>query len=305
MTSEKSTNLILPDSVAEVRSNPASLDLDVDPREYVYKVVRQSGTSFYWAMRLLSQERRDAIYSIYAFCREVDDIADEPGETDAKLRALDGWREEIGRLYDGKPEWPVTRALLESVDRFDLPQEELLAVIDGMEIDAPPTVRMESVGDLLGYCRKVAGAVGMLSIHAFGMTRKPAPRIAVALGNALQLTNILRDVSEDAKIQRLYVPLDILRENGIGEKSLDRIITHPAFAQSCLDMAKMAHEFYGEADALLSGIRGRLMQPAVIMMKVYRETFDRLEKRGWEKLAAPVSVSKARKLWLAIRHGLF
>ena len=126
-------------------------------------------------MRVLPAAGRRAMHAIYAFCREVDDIADEPGEIADKKLALAAWREEIDRLYAGQPEWPTTRALLSSVQRFDLPREEFLAVIDGMEIDAAPVVRMRDLDDLLGYCRKVAGSVGVLSVHAFGVPRHPGP----------------------------------------------------------------------------------------------------------------------------------
>ena len=157
------------------------------------RVVARSGTSFLWGMRVLPAERRRAMYAIYAFCREVDDIADEPGEVADKRRALAAWREEIDRLYAGRPEWLTTRALQAPVHRFELPREEFLAIIDGMEIDAAPTVRMRRLPDLLDYCRKVAGSVGILSVHTFGVPMHPGPRIAEVLGNALQLTNILRD----------------------------------------------------------------------------------------------------------------
>ena len=136
------------------------------------------------------------MYAIYAFCREVDDIADTPGANADKHRALAAWRDEIARLYAGRPKWPTTRALLRPVQRFDLPREEFLAVIDGMESDAAPTVRIRTLDDLLDYCRKVAGAVGALSVCAFGVPQHPGPRIAETLGNALQLTNILRDLKE-------------------------------------------------------------------------------------------------------------
>ena len=256
-------------------------------------------------MRRLPAERRRAMYAIYAFCREVDDITDEPGATEDKLRALAGWREEISRLYAGQPQWPTSRALLEAVERYELPQEEFLSVIDGMEIDAAPIVRMRRLEDLLDYCRKVAGAVGMLSIRAFGMPQRPGPQIAESLGNALQITNILRDVKSDAKIQRLYVPTDTLHRHGVGTGSLGRIITHPGFAGACIDLAKLARSYYVETEGLLAGLGHRLMRPAAVMMQIYRETLHSLESRGWKQIADPISLKRRRKLWLALRHGIF
>ena len=276
-----------------------------EPWAHVNRVVERSSSSFLWGMRVLPGERRRAMYAIYAFCREVDDIADEPGEIADKRRALAGWREEICRLYAGRPTRPTTRALLGPVHRFSLPQDEFFAVIDGMETDAAPTVRMQTLDDLLSYCRKVAGAVGMLSVHAFGVPQDPGPRIAEALGNAFQLTNILRDLKEDAALRRLYVPLDMLGKHGAVAKSLDGVFLHPRFADVCAELAELAQGYYSEADRLIRELGSRRMRPAVVMMAVYRETLDRLQARGWKRIDDPIGLTRARKIWLALRHGLF
>lgn len=276
----------------------------VEPWTHVRQVVAQSGTSFLWGMKVLPAERRRAMYAIYAFCREVDDVADEPGETAEKKRGLAAWREEIARLYAGEPRWPTTRALLQPVQRFELPREEFLAVIDGVEVDAEPAVRMQTLDELLRYCRKVAGAVGMLSIHAFGVPRDPGYQIAEALGNAVQLTNILRDVKEDATIERLYVPLEVVRRHGVAETSLSAVFNHPGFAAACAELAELARDQYARTDRLLNRLGWRQIRPIVLMMAVYRETLRRLEERGWTRIDSPVRLSRARKLWVALRHGL-
>ncbi len=276
-----------------------------EPWAHVNRVVEQSSSSFFWGMRVLPGERRRAMYAIYAFCREVDDVADEPGEIADKRRALAGWREEIRRLYAGRPTRPTTRALLGPLQRFDLPRDEFLAVIDGMETDAAPAVRMQTLDDLLSYCRKVAGAVGMLSVHAFGVPQDPGPRIAEALGNAFQLTNVLRDLKEDAALQRLYVPLDLLGKHDIGAKSLDAVFLHPKFADVCAELVELAQGYYNEADRLIRELGSRRMRPAVVMMAVYRETLERLQARGWKRIDDPIRLTRARKIWLAVRHGLF
>ena len=276
----------------------------LEPWTHVHRVVARSGTSFLWGMRVLPAERRRAMYAIYAFCREVDDVADEPGETADKKRGLAAWREEVARLYAGEPQWPTTRALLQPVHRFDLPQEEFLAVIDGVEVDAAPAVRMQTLDDLLGYCRKVAGAVGMLSIHAFGVPRDPGYQIAETLGNAVQITNILRDVKEDAGVERLYVPLEMVKRHGVAEGSLGSIFVQPGFAGACAELAELARGYYAGTDRLLAPLGRRQMRPIVLMMAVYRETLRRLEQRGWTRLDVPVRLTRARKLWLALRHGL-
>ena len=288
-----------PRSVAQDSSGTAP-----DPWAHVNRVVGQSSSSFVWGMRVLSGERRRAMYAIYAFCREVDDVADEPGEIEDKKRALADWREEIHRLYAGQPTRPTTRALLGAVERFRLPQDEFLAVIDGMETDAAPTVRMQTLDDLLNYCRRVAGAVGMLSVHAFGVPQDPGPRIAEALGSAFQLTNILRDLKEDATLMRLYVPLDLLGKHGVDAGSLDAMFLQPQFADVCEELAELALGYYGEADRLIRELRSRRMKPAVVMMAVYRETLERLQARGWNRIDERIGLTRTRKIWLALRYGL-
>ena len=277
----------------------------VNPTDHVNRVVARSGTSFLWGMRALSAERRRAIYAIYAFCREVDDIADEPGENADKRRALSAWRQEVDRLYAGEPSWPTTRALLKPVRCYNLPREEFLAVIEGMEIDARPTVRMRNLDDLLHYCRKVAGAVGRLSIHAFGVPRDPGFKIAEALGNALQLTNILRDLKADAALQRLYVPLELLSKHGVAGPSLNAILVHPGFSAACAELAGLARGYYAETERLIAELGWRRIRPAVLMMAVYRELLDRLEERGWSRIDVAVRLTRFRKIWFALRYGLF
>ncbi len=276
----------------------------IEPWTHVHRVVARSGTSFLWGMRVLPAERRRAIYAIYAFCREVDDVADEPGETAEKKRGLAAWREEIARLYAGDPRWLTTRALLQPVRRFQMPREEFLAVIDGVETDAAPAVRMQTLDDLLSYCRKVAGAVGMLSIHAFGVPRDPGYRIAETLGNAVQLTNILRDVKEDAANERLYVPLEMVKRHGVAEGTLDAVFLHPGFAAACAELADLARDHYDRTDRLLTQLGWRQVRPIVLMMAVYRETLRRLDERGWTRIDRPVRLTRAHKLWIALRYGL-
>ncbi|MCY4156320.1 MAG: presqualene diphosphate synthase HpnD [Gammaproteobacteria bacterium] len=272
-------------------------------KAHVHQLVRNSKSSFYWGMRLLPEQRRQAMYAIYSFCRAVDDIADDPGKTGDKLRALDEWRERIRHLYCGQPQCLVTQALAEPVERFRLPQEEFHLVIDGVAIDAAQTVRMQDLEALLDYCRKVAGAVGMLSIRAFGMPRRAGPEIAVALGHAMQLTNILRDINEDAGRQRLYVPEELLQRHRVGGKGIGNIIAHPRFPAACADLAGRAIGYYSKTDKLLPQLSQRVTRPVVIMMEIYRHTLKKLDARGWQQWAEPVAIGRCRKLWMVLRHG--
>ena len=277
----------------------------IDPWAHVHRIVAQSGTSFLWGMKVLPAKRRRAMYAIYAFCREVDDIADEPGEISNKRKALAAWRKEIDQLYAGQPRWPTTKALLPAVQQFGLPKEEFLAVVDGMEIDAAPEIQMQKMEDLSDYCRKVAGAVGVLSIHAFGASQEPGPRIAELCGKALQLTNILRDLKQDAELKRLYIPLEILHKHGVTAPSPTAMFTHPGFAEACKELAGLAHHYYSEADGLIRKVGRRKMRPAVIMMAVYREMLARLEKRGWSRIDDLIQMTGPQKMWVALRRGFF
>ncbi len=275
-----------------------------DPWEHVNGIIARSGTSFLWSMKVIAPERRRAMHAIYAFCREVDDIADTPGDVAPRLAALDAWREEIDRLYGGSPVRPTARALDEAVRRFELPREEFLAIIDGMEADVAPGVGMAAIDDLLAYCRRVAGAVGVLIIHIFGIAGHPGPAMAESMGNAFQITNILRDLEDDAKAGRLYVPRDLLARHGIAAAPPDEVLKHPAFAGACRELAAMARRHFVEADRLLGEIGRRRIGPIVAMMMVYREILDLLEQRGWTRLDRPVKPSKGRLVWLALRYGL-
>ncbi len=284
---------------------PGQAVADPAPDRHVRNVVARSGTSFFMGMRVLPPDRRRAMYAIYAFCREVDDIADEPGQPDDKRAALAEWRAEIARLYAGRPARPTARALLQPVKQFALPQEEFLAVIAGMETDTAQAVRMQGVDDLMDYCRKVAVAVGRLSVCAFGVPARPGPQIADALGNAFQLTNILRDMKKDADMNRLYLPGDLLKAHGVAADAPPHsVLSDPGLAGVCGALVSMARAQYAEGDRLLAQTGQRKMRAAVIMKEVYRRTLDRLEARGWQRLDDPVGLSRAQKVMLALRYGL-
>lgn len=276
---------------------------DLAAQRHVEQVVAAANTSFFWGMRILPAERRAAMYAVYAFCREVDDIADEGGDLDAKRRDLACWRAEIDRLYEGRPEMPTARALLGPVRRYDLPREEFLALIEGMETDAEPAIHGLSEDELRLYCRRVAGAVGLLSVRVFGDPSETARDLAVAQGDALQLTNILRDLAEDAARDRLYLPHELLDRHGIASRVPAEVLAHPALPAVCAELAARARAAYGRVDDLLRHCDRRAMRPAVIMLESYRAILDRLERRGWSDPHIRVKVPKPVKLWLVLRHG--
>ncbi len=267
-------------------------------------MVARSGTSFLWGMRILPPPRREAMYAIYAFCRAVDDIADEPATIAAKLARLDHWREEITLLYAGRVRSPIAVALRRPIADYALPREEFLAIIDGMETDAREAMHGPSPEDYTLYCRRVAGAVGKLSIRAFGDTSPAAEEVAVVLGEALQTTNILRDLAEDAARNRLYLPRHLLAAHGIAARTAGAVMADPALPGVCADLAAYARQRFAAARDLLSHCDRRRMRPAALMLAVYERVLARLEKRGWDRLDVPVRLSRGEKLWAVLRHGL-
>ncbi len=270
-------------------------------QDYVREVATRSGSSFLWGMRLLPRARREAMYAIYAFCREVDDIADEGGTPQEKQRALAAWREEIERLYAGEPREPTAKALLRPLRDYALPKSEFLAVIDGMEMDAREDIRAPSLADFRLYCRRVAGAVGVLSVHAFGAEEPEARDLALAEGDALQFTNILRDVAEDAERGRLYLPRELLQRHGIVSDEPLEVLHDPRLPGVCRDLAALAEERFAEAERLMARCKRGPMRPARIMLRVYRRLLTRLERHDWQDLQTRVSLPKAEKLWIALR----
>jgi presqualene diphosphate synthase len=273
-------------------------------RETIRHRVEAAGTSFYWAMRLLPRDRRHGMYAIYAFCREVDDIADGERPVEHKLAALAGWREEIEALYDGRPRHLMARALSGPVRRYQLRREYFLAILAGMEMDARGDIRAPDLATLDLYCARVASAVGHLSVHIFGDSSDPAHAVAESLGRALQLTNILRDLAEDAARRRLYLPREILDRHGIRGDEPAAVLRHPALPAACRDVAAIAESHFREAARAMEQCSRRAMRPAAVMGALYSATLSALLRSGWRNPTERVSVATSLKLWLVLRHGL-
>ncbi len=277
---------------------------DFEARDHVHNVVEASGTSFLQGMRLLPEERREGMFAVYAFCREIDDVADEPAPVADKMTRLREWRREIDRIYEGKPQTLTGRALLPIVQEYGLDRADFLALIDGMEMDAVENIRAPSIARLELYCDRVAGAVGRLSIRVFGATEPQAKIVARHLGQALQLTNILRDLKEDAEHERLYLPEELLAANNVKSREPFQVLRHPALGAICAEIASRARQHYQAAAAAMRKCARGPMRPARAMGAIYRAYLDGLERRGWAKVDEPVRLSKLKKLWIALRYGL-
>ena len=281
-------------------------EADMSPEDCAEQIVRASGTSFYWAMRRLPADKRAAMYAIYAFCREVDDIADDPGEEAEKRLKLGQWRAEIQRVFADAPRTPLGKALLEPVDRFGLRQEDFGAVIAGMEMDAGDRVRITDMDELTLYCDRVASAVGCLSTRVFGLDPEIGDRLAFAQGQALQLTNILRDVDEDAVRDRLYLPADVLLAHGIDDtERLGLVVNHPNLYRVCELLSDVATRRFAEARAVIDTCDHDAVRPAVMMLEVYSRILTRLVKSGWQKPRERISLPSLTKLWVVFRYGIF
>ena len=277
----------------------AQADLDA-----VEAVVKAAGTSFYQGMRMLPPDRRHAMYAIYAFCRIVDDIADEEGTMPEKDRRLTAWRRRIAGLYRGESDGPVTRVLLSAVAAFRLREEDFAAVIDGMRTDAEIVVVAPDRLTLDIYCDRVASAVGRLSVRAFGDSSPEADRVAYHLGRALQLTNILRDIKEDADRGRLYLPAEYLEREDV-PKDPAAALTSPGLPRVCARLAAEAHAHFHRAAAHMALCDRTAMKPARLMGATYDAILTQVERNGWRDLTDRARLPLWRKLWLLARYGLF
>src|SRR5262249_50898657 len=209
-----------------------------------------SGSSFYAAMRILPPEQREAMFQIYSFCRKVDDIADSDGPRSERLAALQQWRDDIDALCRGNPP-PHLRDYVAVVKKFDLQREDFLAVVDGMEMDVPQDIRAPDMATLDLYCDRVASAVGRLSVRVFGLPEEDGILLAYHLGRALQLTNILRDIDEDAGLGRLYLPREALLHAGITGDDPKRVVADRALPKVCLPLAQRASAHFEKADEIM------------------------------------------------------
>ena len=293
-------------------------------------------SSFYMAMRVLPPAQRDAMYEIYSFCRAVDDIADDPGCHATRLAELNMWRARIDALYPGSAPSVLetalpTRVALEStngvatgamhgtaplvsptvsaglaaaVKQFDLIKADFLAVIDGMQMDLDADIQAPDFATLDLYCDRVASAVGRLSTQVFGLSREHGVKLAYSLGRALQFTNILRDLDEDADINRLYLCHESLEKAGITARTPAAVLAAPGLAAACDWLAKAALDHYAAADALMRDAPRKLVRAPRLMSVVYRDILEKTIARGWEAPRTRVRVPRAKLVWLLLRHGL-
>jgi phytoene synthase len=261
-----------------------------------------SGSSFYAAMRILPRAQREAMFQIYSFCRHVDDIADSDGPRPERLAALQQWRDDIDALYQGRPPARL-QDYAESISRFGLRREDFLAVVDGMEMDVPQDIRAPDLATLDLYCDRVASAVGRLSVRVFGLPEADGVLLAHHLGRALQLTNILRDIDEDATLGRLYLPREGLLHAGITGDDPQKVTADRALPRVCAPLADRARQHFEKADEVMDRNSRRLVRAPRIMSRYYHAILELLVKRGFAAPRTPVRVGKLTRFGIILRYA--
>ena len=273
------------------------------PDQYCQQKAAASGSSFYYSFLFLPPERRRAITALYAFCREVDDAVDEASDAQRAAVKLAWWRAEIANLCAGKPQHPVTRALEPFKDRFAVSPERLSEIIDGMEMDLTQTRYLDWPG-LERYCYRVAGVVGMLAAGIFGYCDARTLQYAKELGIAFQLTNIIRDVGEDARKNRIYLPMADLKEHGVPAADILQSRESDEFRSLMRYEAGRARQHYRQALELLPAADRKAQRPGLIMAAIYRALLEEIERDGFRVLTQRTSLTPLRKLFIACRTWL-
>ncbi len=266
-------------------------------------LVKASGSTFYWSMRLLPSPRREAIYALYALCRELDNLADGPFTVPAKRLGLAGWSTEIDELFKGRPGHVLTVALAPAVAEYALERAEFNELIDGLRLDAGGTMQAPTLEILELYCRRVAGSVGLLMLPILGARTPAAAAFALLLGTAMQLTNILRDLGEDAAHGRLYLPREMLEAAGIAERAAGTVLGHANLERACESLAALAASRYAEAAACFPAEERVALRPALLMMAAYRRLLHRLRGGPWPNPSRP-RIGLGLYAWLAARTYL-
>ncbi len=270
----------------------------MSPDDYCQQKTAQSGSSFYYSFLFLTPERRRAITALYAFCREVDDTVDECTDESIARIKLSWWRKEIANMYEGQQTHPVTQALQPHLAAYNLQQQHLQAIIDGMEMDLNQTRYLDYTA-LSKYCWHVASVVGILSASIFGATRPETLQYAEKLGHAFQLTNIIRDVGEDARKGRIYLPVNELQQFNVTAADLLNARHSENFEKLMAFQAARAQQVYDEAFALLPKEDRRAQRPGLMMSAIYRTLLTEVEADGYHVLTQRISLTPIRKLWLA------
>ncbi|GAB1386426.1 presqualene diphosphate synthase HpnD [Melaminivora sp.] len=270
----------------------------MSPQQYVQQKAAASGSSFYYAFLFLPSERRAAITAFYAFCREVDDVVDEVSDPGVAAAKLDWWSAEVHKAFAGNPTHPVLQALAPHIERYGIQAQHLQAIIDGCRMDLTQTRYLDFAG-LQRYCHLVAGVVGEVAARIFGQTQPETTAYAHQLGLAFQLTNIIRDVGEDAMRGRIYLPIAELQQFDVKASEITQRQNSERFTALMRFQTERARQLYDQALALLPAADRRAQKPGLMMASIYRTLLDEIEADGFQVLHQRTSLTPLRKLWLA------
>lgn len=272
----------------------------------IKKMVKKSGTSFFWSMRFLPTAKRNAMYTIYAFFRHIDDIVDGDAEMSEKLELINAWKEELDNIYDKKaPLTDIGRKIYKNCMRFKLPKEEFLRLMDSISMDLPNPVQAPSLEKFYEYCRGVAGVPGSLSLRIFGCEDEELiEELATTLGNALQITNILRDVKDDAMANRLYIPKEFLEKAGIMTADPLSVVVDKNLAVAREELAKIASADFDKSFAIIDKLDKKTARPVKAIAYIYKRYFDIMQNRGWEIISPKPKVNKFSKLCITVKAFL-
>jgi phytoene synthase len=270
------------------------------PEEYCQDKAASSGSSFYNSFRFLPKDKRRAITALYAFCREVDDVVDECSDANVARTTLNWWRNEVSEIYGGKPQHPVCKELVSIVKQYNMAQEHLLEIIDGMEMDLDQP-RYADFKALQLYCYRVASVVGLLTVEIFGYTDRQTLKYAHDLGIAFQLTNIIRDVGEDARRNRIYLPMDELQQFGVPAADILNARETENFQKLMAFQIERARQYYRQALEHLPAVDRKAQRTGLIMTAIYQATLDEVVSSGCHVLKERVSLTPTYKLWLAVK----
>ncbi len=266
---------------------------------------RATPSSFYWAMRMLPHAKRNAIFEVYSFCREVDDIADGTLPVGEKIELLNEWRHRIDDIMDGTEAVSFSNGFSKTIISYGIDRDDLFAVINGMETDAVEKVTIGDMDELNIYMDGVASAVGKISNKIFGLKGSHADSLAVNLGRALQITNILRDIAEDASLGRTYIPQSVLKKYSVQKTEADEILKDENFPKALDFMATLAQEYYQKANSNLMKLPRGPARPPRIMKAVYERVLEKMINKGLRYPYAPIRISKIEKIFIAARSAFF
>ena len=269
----------------------------------IKKIVKKSGSSFFWGMHMLSGKERKAIYTLYAFCRHIDDIVDGDGALSHKMELINAWRKEIDNIYDKKvPDSCIGRDIYKNCMRFNIPKSDLTSLVSSISMDIPNPIQAPKLDEFYKYCQGVACAPGSMTLRILGCKDEEFIKdLSTSLGIAMQATNILRDIREDALVDRLYIPQEFLQKAGLETNDPKEVVVDKKLSVAREELAKLAIQNFDKSFELINRLDKKASRSVKSMAYIYKRYFDIMQNRGWEVISPKPSVSKFTKMYLILK----